>query len=71
MPAAGVAYGRARRMTLPVLGRMEQVIAEHEEIRAHLAARDVDGAKKAMERHLGAVIPDVAELKGRYPDYFI
>lgn len=61
---------RARRLTLPVLGRMEQVISEHEDIRAHLAAHDADGAKAAMERHLGAVIPDVDELKGRYPDYF-
>ncbi|WP_427026480.1 GntR family transcriptional regulator (plasmid) [Aureimonas ureilytica] len=68
---AKIQIDRARRLTLPVLGRMEQVIAEHEEIRAHLAARDVEGAKRAMERHLGAVIPDVAELKGRYPDYFI
>jgi DNA-binding GntR family transcriptional regulator len=62
---------RARRLTLPVLGRMEQVIAEHEEIRAHLLARDAQGAKAAMTRHLSAVLPDVAELKGRYPDYFI
>ena len=68
---AKIQMDRARRLTLPVLGRMEQVIAEHETIRTHLAARDEEGAKAAMALHLSAVIPDVAALKGRYPDYFI
>ncbi len=66
-----VQIDRARRLTLPVLGRMGRVIDEHEDIRACLAANDVEGAKTAMARHLGAVIPDVAVLKDRHPDYFI
>ncbi|WAJ29125.1 GntR family transcriptional regulator [Antarcticirhabdus aurantiaca] len=66
-----VQMDRARRLTLPVLGRMEQVIAEHQTIRACLAANDAAGAKAAMTVHLSAVIPDVDALKGRYPTYFV
>ncbi|OLP62013.1 GntR family transcriptional regulator [Xaviernesmea oryzae] len=62
---------RARRLTLPVLGRMEQVIAEHEIIRAAVAEGDAEAAKTAMMHHLNAVILDVDALKDRYPDYFI
>jgi DNA-binding FadR family transcriptional regulator len=50
---------------------MEQVIGEHETILACIAKNDAMGAKNAMMVHLGAVIPDVADLKGRYPNYFV
>jgi GntR family transcriptional regulator, rspAB operon transcriptional repressor len=62
---------RARRLTLPVLGRMDHVIAEHEAIRGHVAMGDASAARAAMERHLGAVIPDVAAMRDRHPGYFI
>lgn len=62
---------RARRLTLPVPGRMESVIGEHVTIRDAIAARDVEAARSAMKHHLNAVIPDVAELRLQYPDYFI
>ncbi len=68
---AKVQLDRARRLTLPILGRAEQVIVEHETIVARIAANDARGARHAMEGHLGAVIPDVAEIRGRHPDYFI
>ena len=62
---------RARRLTLPVLGRMNQVINEHLTIRRCIASRDLDGAKAAMIGHLDAVMFDIDELKGRFPTYFI
>ncbi|KQT64036.1 MULTISPECIES: GntR family transcriptional regulator [unclassified Aureimonas] len=65
-----VQIDRARRMTLPVLGRMDHVIAEHEAIADHVVAGDAVAARAAMMDHLNAVIPDVAELRGLYPDYF-
>jgi DNA-binding GntR family transcriptional regulator len=68
---AKVQLDRARRLTLPILGRAEQVIVEHETIVARIAANDARGARHAMEGHLGAVIPDVAEIRSRHPDYFI
>lgn len=65
-----VQIDRARRLTLPVLGRMEHVVGEHAVIRDAIAAHDVNAARAAMTHHLSAVIPDVAELRTRYPDYF-
>ncbi len=65
-----VQIDRARRLTLPALGRMENVIQEHLVIRDAIAAHDAAAAKAAMIHHLSAVIPDVAELRLRYPNYF-
>jgi DNA-binding GntR family transcriptional regulator len=61
---------RARRLTLPALGRMENVIEEHVTIRNAIAAHDAEGARTAMMHHLSAVSPDVAELRIMHPDYF-
>ena len=65
-----VQIDRARRLTLPVLGRMDNVVHEHIIIRDALAAHDAAAARDAMIHHLSAVIPDVDELRSRYPDYF-
>lgn len=65
-----VQIDRARRLTLPVLGRMTNVIGEHRTIRDAIAAHDVPIARERMIHHLDAVIPDVVELRSRYPDYF-
>jgi DNA-binding GntR family transcriptional regulator len=65
-----VQIDRARRLTLPALRRMDSVVQEHIVIRDAIAAHDIEGAHGAMMHHLSAVIPDVAELRTRYPDYF-
>lgn len=65
-----VQIDRARRLTLPALGRMDNVVHEHKVIRDAIAAHDVEAARAAMLHHLSAVIPDVAELRARHPDYF-
>nr|AAC02675.1 transcriptional regulator [Sinorhizobium fredii] len=61
---------RARRLTLPVPGRMATVTEEHAAIRDAIAAHDKDCASAAMMLHLGAVIPDVEALRQHHPDYF-
>ncbi len=61
---------RARRLTLPVPGRMTTVTEEHTAIRDAIAAQDKDRASAAMMHHLGAVIPDVEALRQHHPDYF-
>lgn len=66
-----VQIDRARRMTLPALGRMEHVIGEHIIIRDAIAAHKVKAACDAMKIHLSAVIPDVEQLRDTYPDCFI
>ncbi|ANK95000.1 MULTISPECIES: GntR family transcriptional regulator [Rhizobium] len=65
-----VQIDRARRLALPALGRMDNVVREHIVIRNALAAHDAAAARGAMIHHLSAVIPDVDELRSRYPDYF-
>ncbi|RUM23457.1 GntR family transcriptional regulator [Rhizobium vallis] len=65
-----VQIDRARRLTLPALGRMGNVVQEHMDIRDAIAAHDPIAARVAMIHHLSAVIPDVDELRSRYPDYF-
>jgi GntR family transcriptional regulator, rspAB operon transcriptional repressor len=62
---------RCRRLTLPVPGRMDQVIKEHQSIIACLKAGDTGQAVSAMRRHLSAVVPDAASLAKQHPDYFI
>jgi DNA-binding GntR family transcriptional regulator len=61
---------RCRRLTLPIPGRMQQVIAEHCAIIAAMRDRDRAAARHALDLHLSAVLPDLAEIRGRYPDYF-
>ncbi|ARQ62298.1 GntR family transcriptional regulator [Rhizobium sophoriradicis] len=65
-----VQIDRARRLALPALGRMGNVVSEHMIIRDALAAHEAAAARSAMIHHLSAVIPDVDELRSRYPDYF-
>ncbi|MBV9078709.1 MAG: GntR family transcriptional regulator [Methylobacteriaceae bacterium] len=61
---------RCRRLTLPALGRMGQVIAEHRIILGAIEAGDVPAAREAMRAHLAAVLPDARLLAERHPDYF-
>ena len=62
---------RARRLTLPVPGRMDQVIGEHVRIRDAVAAGDAPAARTAMSDHLAIMIPDVERLRARHPDHFV
>jgi DNA-binding GntR family transcriptional regulator len=61
---------RCRRLTLPALRRMRHVIAEHKVIAAAIRARDVAGARSAMQAHLQAVLPDARLLAASHPAYF-
>lgn len=65
-----VQIDRTRRLTLPVPGRMIQVVAEHRLVRDAIATADTAGAQAAMAQHINVVIPDLARLRGQYPAYF-
>ena len=65
-----VQIDRARRLTLPAPGRMDQVIGEHARIRDAVSSGDVAAARAAMALHLAVMIPDVARLQDNHPDYF-
>ncbi len=62
---------RCRRLTLPALGRMGQVIVEHRAIVAAMRTRDRAAALAALDQHLSAVLPDVESIRKLHPDYFI
>jgi DNA-binding GntR family transcriptional regulator len=66
-----VQIDRTRRLTLPVPGRMQQVVTEHRAIREAIAGGDPTAAQTAMERHLSVVLPDLARLRQEYPTYFV
>ncbi|KAB0678834.1 GntR family transcriptional regulator [Aureimonas leprariae] len=68
---AKVQVDRARRLTLPAHGRMDQVIAEHLTVRDAIARGDAASAKAAMADHLGKVILDVERLSCDHPEYFV
>ncbi|MGL4727648.1 MAG: GntR family transcriptional regulator [Bosea sp. (in: a-proteobacteria)] len=62
---------RCRRLTLPVPGRMTRVIAEHQRIIEAIAAGDAGAARAALIAHLEAVLPDLTQMQGKHPDYFV
>ena len=61
---------RCRRLTLPALGRMGQVIAEHAVILDAMRRRDARVACDSMRAHLQAVLPDAHLLARSHPGYF-
>ncbi|MGL4637920.1 MAG: GntR family transcriptional regulator [Beijerinckiaceae bacterium] len=62
---------RCRRLTLPVPGRMMQVIGEHRIILSALKKRDKAASELAMREHLSAVLPDAVAIRQQFPNYFI
>jgi len=61
---------RYRQLTLPVAGRMTEVIAEHEPILAAIEAHDPQRAGIAMERHLDRLLLDISETQHTNPEFF-
>jgi len=62
---------RYRRLTLPVRGRMGQVVDEHAAILAAIAAHHPQGAAAAMATHLEALRASIADVRDLNPDYFV
>jgi GntR family transcriptional regulator, rspAB operon transcriptional repressor len=61
---------RYRRLTLPQIGRIAQVIAEHEAILAAIEARDGSGAGIAMDRHLEGLLGSITATQSINPEFF-
>ena len=61
---------RCRRLTLPALGRMGQVIGEHRVIADAIRDGNAPAARTAMQAHLQAVLPDARILARLHPAYF-
>jgi len=61
---------RFRLLTLPVTGRMSEVIAEHEPILEAIEAHDPERARTAMDKHIGRLLGDIAETQFTNPEFF-
>ena len=65
-----VQVDRYRQLTLPVLGRMGLVIAEHEAIVDAIAEHDPDRAARALTAHFDELQLTIAEAQQTIPQYF-
>ena len=61
---------RFRQLTLPIDGRMRDVIGEHLAVLDALAKGDPADAVTAMRGHLDQVLPALETLRELWPDYF-
>jgi DNA-binding GntR family transcriptional regulator len=67
---AQVHVTRARRLVLPVPGRVAATLGEHRAILEALEARDADAARRAMRTHLRQLITYLEPLERERPDLF-
>lgn len=62
---------RARRLLLPLPGRMQDTLDEHQAILTALEARDPAAARTAMRAHLSKLLVLLAPLEKSHPSYFV
>jgi DNA-binding GntR family transcriptional regulator len=61
---------RARQLILPVPGRVQATLAEHQAILAALEARDPQAARTAVQHHLRQLLTYLEPLERERPDLF-
>jgi DNA-binding GntR family transcriptional regulator len=68
---AKIQIDRFRQLTLPLEGRMDDVMREHHLVLEAVASRDPDQAMQAMRKHLDQVLPMLEATRRLRPEYFI
>ncbi|MBK3400295.1 MULTISPECIES: GntR family transcriptional regulator [Methylobacterium] len=61
---------RLRRLHLPVEGKAQQIVADHQRIVAALAEGEPEAAQEALRDHLSKSIALGDEIRARWPAYF-
>ena len=61
---------RLRRLSLPEPGYVGQMVAEHRDVVAAIADRDVDRAEAALRHHLRMVLSQLPALQRERPEFF-
>lgn len=61
---------RIRALSLPEPGYVREMVDEHQDVVAAVAARDADAAERALRHHLRMVPSLLPALRERHPDYF-
>lgn len=62
---------RIRRLHLPVAGKMQSVIHDHEQILAAIINNDEAAARRATRDHLSRSLAYTPALRERFPDFFL
>ena len=70
IPQVKVHVDRFRLLTLPVRGRMSEVIAEHERVMVAIEARDPVAAGAAMAKHIERLLADISSTQSSNPEFF-
>lgn len=65
-----VQVDRYRRLTLPLTGRMAEVVVEHEAVVDAIAAGDPEAAAAALKAHLTHLEISIADTRDANPQYF-
>ena len=61
---------RVRRLSIPAPGYRRQMIDEHREVLAAVAASDAEGAERALRHHLRMVLSYVPDIQRAHPEFF-
>jgi GntR family transcriptional regulator, rspAB operon transcriptional repressor len=61
---------RIRGLSLPEPDYLGEMVAEHRELVAAIAAGDADRAEAAMRHHLRMVLSSVPKIQAAHPEYF-
>lgn len=65
----GIHIDRLRRLNLPMPGKMNQVLADHQAIVAAIRSGDADAAAAALRQHLSGTLSIIDVISAKYPDY--
>ena len=61
---------RVRRLSLEAEGYLPEMIEEHREVVAAMAAHDPDRAELALRYHLRQVLRELPRIRAERPDFF-
>lgn len=67
---AKIQVDRYRQLTLPLAGRMDEVLGQHRDVVAAVASGDPARAASAMREHLGRVLPVLEITRKLRPEFF-
>jgi DNA-binding GntR family transcriptional regulator len=62
---------RLRRLNLPLPGKMQAVIDDHDSLAAAVERHDPEGAAAALRRHLSGTLAIIEQIRERHPDYLL
>jgi DNA-binding GntR family transcriptional regulator len=61
---------RVRRLSLPDPAYLGEMVDEHREVIAAVAARDADRAEQLLRHHLRMVLSSLPQIQAEHPEYF-